>query len=468
MSGFGGFDQFSQFSDDGDATEDPFGIAARARSTEWWNSQPYGANRKKKSGGGSYFQDALAGPEPGAAASLGRQMTPSPSTTQRVILDQKQQDETAARLFGGGAPRDTGAGDDAASYLNRFTDSAQDTLDGSTNLNGGGVLKYQAPDPTNPGQQDQARAATVDNAALDEYRAEIKAAKELEDQALALPKRTGFWGKYDEQRDRLYQAAQVHRARAQSAAQSVPGASQLPPRWRPGPGTADWIYDENAPAPKFAQGPAGLTPRTGAAAPAPHLETLVSRTGKTVRVDQAAVPRNAQGQLVERSFERDPKLQGPTQPGVDSLGETKETPYEVPDPAAVQAAEFRRDNPAPEKAPKEPTVNPLSLVKEKQAVRSEYADKIEKVQHPERGSYWSGKSAGEAQAEVKRLQQEMQDRLGEYDISPSSPKGGPQKSGGGGIPEKALAAIKAAGGKPVPFKNGKTYVWKNGAAQEVK
>jgi len=206
MSGFGDFGTFGF--DDADAQEDPFGIAASQRETQWWT--PYGARAKKKKvslgafggggGGGrqtqtqgSYYDPNLAGPDPGYG-------TPNPSSTQRAILDQKQREEDAVRIFGGATPRDTGAGDDF-------------------DLGGGGVLKYQAPDPTNPGQQDQARAATVDNAMLDEFRADEKRAKELEDAAMALPARTGItWGgagtgSIEMKRNKYLQDAQILRAR---------------------------------------------------------------------------------------------------------------------------------------------------------------------------------------------------------------------------------------------------------------
>lgn len=206
MSGFG-IDPFSQFADEPDATEDPFGVAASARETQWWT--PYGASTRKKRGvtiggfggggrrqtqtQGSYYDPNMAGPDPGYG-------TPSPSTTQRAILDAKQKQEDAARIFGGEAPRDTGAG-------------------GDFDLGGGGVMKYQAPDPTNPGQQDQARSATVDNAMLDEFRADEKRAKELEDAAMALPARTGItWGgtgtgSIEMKRNKYLQDAQILRAR---------------------------------------------------------------------------------------------------------------------------------------------------------------------------------------------------------------------------------------------------------------
>lgn len=428
MSGFG-IDPFSQFADEPDATEDPFGIAASAREMQWWT--PYGAaqpRRRKRGGLDAWNQE---GPPPSSVAPPA--MAPSPSTTQRVILDQKQGDESIARLLGGGAPRDTGAGDDDAFSRDNQTFLAQ---------------RYQAPDPTNPGQQDQARSATVDNAAMDEWRESMKKAKELEDKALALPPRTGFGGIYDDQRARLFENARVLRNQAAYARASVPDSASYDPQRYKTVGNLVFdsakgqyvVPDENTMA---AMHRSGLTPRTGAA-PAPHLETLVKpRTGQTVRVDQAAVPRNAQGELVDRYFQRDPRLQGPTQPGVDSLGETKEEPYGVPAPAVVQAAEYRHENPAPEKAPKEPTVNPLSAAQEKRKIREDYNDKIEKVSRPERGSYWSDKTrAAEAQKEIARLKQEMQDRLDEIDAvvggggkkkGAPSPKSGPSGGSVGGV-----------------------------------
>lgn len=431
MSGFG-IDPFSQFADEPDATEDPFGIAASARETQWWT--PYGSvapRRKKRSGLDGWNQE---GPPPSFVRPPAA-TTPSPSTTQRVILDQKQGDESIARLLGGGAPRDTGAGDDDAFSRDNQTFLAQ---------------RYQAPDPTNPGQQDQARSATVDNAALDEWRDSMKKAKELEDQALALPPRTGFGGIYDDKRARLYEGARVLRQRAAYAAASAPSSQLDPSRLktvgnlmfdpalrRPDGGLGDYVY----PDPEKLK---AMHRASGGATPAPHLETLIEpRTGNSVRVDPAAVPKNAHGQLVERWFQKDPKLQGPTRPGVAELGETKEEPYGVPAPAVVQAAEYRHENPAPEKAPKEPTVNPLSAAQEKRKIREDYNDKIEKVSRPERGSYWSDKTrAAEAQKEIARLKQEMQDRLDEIDAvvggggkkkGAPSPKSGPSGGSVGGV-----------------------------------
>ena len=427
MSGFG-IDPFGQFADAPDATEDPFGIAASARETQWWTPWDSGAQRRKKTGAAGWNQD---GPPPSTVAPP-RSATPNPSTTQRAILDAKQDDDIVGRLFGGLPPsRDTGAS-------------------GDFNLEGGGVMKYQAPDPTNPGQQDAARGATVDNAALDEWRDSMKKAKELEDQALALPPRSGFGGIYDSKRERLYEGARVLRQRAAYAAASVPSSQPDPNRYkivgnlpfdptlrRADGGLGDFVY----PDPEKMK---GIHRASGGSTAAPHLETLIEpRTGKTVRVDTSLIPRNSQGQLVDRRFERNPALFGPLQEGVDSLGETKEEPYGVPDPAAVQAAEVRAKNPRPET---EPVVNPLSAVKERRAIRNEIAEKLDAITHPARGTYWADpKRAGEAKTGIARLNKEQEDRLAEVDAAEG---GGSKKKGGGATPAPA--------GKRVQM------IWKNG------
>lgn len=469
MPGFGDFG-FDTFGFDDGAEEDPYGIGGGA-TRDWWNSQPYnpyGTKKKSRVGGYSGGHVNPTGGWQGVTTrktdSVYPNMGPDPSTTQRAILDAKQKQEDAARIFGGEAPRDTGA-------------------NGDFDLGGGGVLKYQAPDPTNPGHQDAARERMdISLQDYNDYFANKEAIKKLEDEAYALPKRTGFGGAFDRQRDAAYQRAEVLRRRnaeiraGNPAAFGGSGDAYDPNRYKT---VGNLVFDarsgkyvvpdESTLAAMHRTANAGKTA-------APHLETLIEpRTGKTVRVDQAAVPRNAQGQLVEKWFERDPKLQGPTQPGVDSLGETKEEPYGVPEPAAVQAAQFRADNPAPEKAPKEPSVNPLTFVREKQKIRADAEEQIRNITQPERGSFWdSPKNKPGADAAIKKIQQAMQDKLDELD-STASPSGGgkpqtkgPAAGGGGGIPDKAIAVIKAAGGKPVPFKNGKTYVWKNGAPQEVK
>lgn len=358
MPGFGDFDTFAF--DDGDATEDPFGVAASARETQWWT--PYGASTRKKRGvtiggfggggrrqtqtQGSYYDPNMAGPDPGYG-------TPSPSTTQRAILDAKQKQEDAARIFGGEAPReDPSPGafmSDNQTWLGRATDDAMGKYPDS---------RYLAPDPTNPGQQDQARSATVDNAMLDEFRADEKRAKELEDAAMALPARTGItWGgagtgSIEMKRNKYLQDAQILRARNAYRRASLSGGQQQevktvgnlvydPNIPRAGGGRGDYVYPD-------AEKVKAMHKASGGTTQAPHLESLIEpRTGKTVRGDVALIPRNAQGQLVEKWFERDPKLQGPQQPGVDSLGETKEEPYGVPDPAALQTAQWKHDNPTP-------------------------------------------------------------------------------------------------------------------------
>lgn len=350
MPGFGDFDTFAF--DDGDATEDPFGVAASARETQWWT--PYGASTRKKRGvtiggfggggrrqtqtQGSYYDPNMAGPDPGYG-------TPSPSTTQRAILDAKQKQEDAARIFNGEAPRDPAAGG------------------GDFDLGGGGVLKYQAPDPTNPGHQDAARERMdISLQDYNDYFADKEAIKKLEDDAYALPNRTGFWGSIDRKRDALLQRAEVLRRRnaerraGNPSAFGMQGGGYDPNRYatvgnlRFDNVTGKYVVpDESTLQAMHRTASAGKTA-------APHLETLIEpRYGKTVRVDQTAVPRNAQGQLVERYFKENPDLQGPKLPGVDMLGETVEEPYGVPDPAAVQAAQYRHENPAPEKPPKDAT-----------------------------------------------------------------------------------------------------------------
>lgn len=76
MSGFG-IDPFSQFADEPDATEDPFGVAASARETQWWTPwAPYGTDpRRKKKGLNGWNQD---GPPPSSVAPPPSAMTPSP------------------------------------------------------------------------------------------------------------------------------------------------------------------------------------------------------------------------------------------------------------------------------------------------------------------------------------------------------------------------------------------------------
>lgn len=461
MPGFGDFGfplDFGDFGFDDAAEEDPYGIGGGA-TRDWWNSQPYnpyGTKKKSRVGGYSGGHVNPTGGWQGVTTrktdSVYPNMGPDPSTTQRAILDAKQKQEDAARIFGGEAPRDTGA-------------------NGDFDLGGGGVLKYQAPDPTNPGHQDAARERMdISLQDYNDYFANKEAIKKLEDEAYALPKRTGFGGAFDRQRDAAYQRAEVLRRRnaeiraGNPAAFGGSGDTYDPNRYKT---VGNLVFD--ARSGKYVvpdEGTLAAMHRTASAGKtaAPHLETLIEpRTGKTVRVDQAAVPRNAQGQLVVRYFQRDPKRQGPQQPGVDSLGETKEEPYGVPDPAAVQAAQYRHENPAPEKPPKEPAVSPLSIVKEKQGIQDEFDKRIGEVKN---SSAWK-QGRPEAVKEVEGLERERNKRIAEVEATgrrESSGGGG----GAGGLPDKAISAIKAGGGRPVTFKNGKTYVWKNGSPQEVK
>ena len=339
MPGFGDFGfplDFGDFGFDDAAEEDPYGIGGGA-TRDWWNSQPYnpyGTKKKSRVGGYSGGHVNPTGGWQGVTTrktdSVYPNMGPDPSTTQRAILDAKQKQEDAARIFGGEAPRDTGA-------------------NGDFDLGGGGVLKYQAPDPTNPGHQDAARERMdISLQDYNDYFANKEAIKKLEDEAYALPKRTGFGGAFDRQRDAAYQRAEVLRRRnaeiraGNPAAFGGSGDTYDPNRYKT---VGNLVFD--ARSGKYVvpdEGTLAAMHRTASAGKtaAPHLETLIEpRTGNTVRVDQAAVPRNAQGQLVERYFQRDPKLQGPQQPGVDSLGETKEEPYGVPDTAAETAAASR-------------------------------------------------------------------------------------------------------------------------------
>lgn len=448
MPGFGdfGFDTFD-FGDE--AQEDPFGIHAAAIQTQWWKP----ARKKKESAVGGGVGYGWQGGMSRKTDSVYPNMGPDPSTTQRAILDAKQKQEDAARIFNGEAPRDPAAGG------------------GDFDLGGGGVLKYQAPDPTNPGHQDAARERMdISLQDYNDYFADKEAIKKLEDDAYALPNRTGFWGSIDRKRDALLQRAEVLRRRnaerraGNPSAFGMQGGGYDPNRYatvgnlRFDNVTGKYVVpDESTLQAMHRTASAGKTA-------APHLETLIEpRYGKTVRVDQAAVPRNAQGQLVERYFKENPDLQGPKLPGVDMLGETVEEPYGVPDPAAVQAAQYRHENPAPEKPPKEPAVSPLSIVKEKQGIQDEFDKRIGEVK---KSSAWK-QGRPEAVKEVEGLERERNKRIAEVEATgrrESSGGGG----GAGGLPDKAISAIKAGGGRPVTFKNGKTYVWKNGSPQEVK
>lgn len=430
MPGFGDFDTFAF--DDGDATEDPFGVAASARETQWWT--PYGASTRKKRGvtiggfggggrrqtqtQGSYYDPNMAGPDPGYG-------TPSPSTTQRAILDAKQKQEDAARIFNGEAPRDPAAGG------------------GDFDLGGGGVLKYQAPDPTNPGHQDAARERMdISLQDYNDYFADKEAIKKLEDDAYALPNRTGFWGSIDRKRDALLQRAEVLRRRnaerraGNPSAFGMQGGGYDPNRYatvgnlRFDNVTGKYVVpDESTLQAMHRTASAGKTA-------APHLETLIEpRTGKTVRVDQAAVPRNAQGQLVERYFQRDSRLQGPTQPGVDSLGETKEEPYGVPDTAAETAA-ASRERIAREKREKKgddalTAGNRIAVSAQKRQVDAEINRRIDEVKK----DATTPKAIAAAKITIAELEAERKRQYDRIDADTAPPGAAPKPKSGavGGV-----------------------------------
>lgn len=202
MAGFGDFG-FDDFSFGSAAEEDPYGISPGRNTRQWWLNEPYGAKRRKT--GSSYGTSvsptgAWQGTTTRKTDSVYPNMGPDPSTTQRAILDAKQKQEDAAKLFGGAVPRDTGAGGSDDAFAN----------DNQTFL----AQRYRAPDPTNPGHQDAARQQ-MDMSLQDynDYFNNKEEIKKLEDQAYALPKRTGFGGAFDRQRAAAYERAEVLRRR---------------------------------------------------------------------------------------------------------------------------------------------------------------------------------------------------------------------------------------------------------------
>jgi hypothetical protein len=424
MPGFGdfGFDTFD-FGDE--AQEDPFGIHAAAVQTQWWKP----ARKKKESTVGGGVGYGWQGGMSRKTDSVYPNMGPDPSTTQRAILDAKQKQEDAARIFNGEAPRDPAAGG------------------GDFDLGGGGVLKYQAPDPTNPGHQDAARERMdISLQDYNDYFADKEAIKKLEDDAYALPNRTGFWGSIDRKRDALLQRAEVLRRRNAERRASNPSAFGMqgpqqevktvgnlvydPSIPRVGGGRGDYVYPD-------AEKIKAMHKASGGTTQAPHLETLIEpRTGNTVRVDQAAVPRNAQGQLVERYFQRDPKLQGPTQPGVDSLGETKEELYGVPDTAAETAA-ASRERIAREKSEKKgndalTAGNRIAVSAQKRQVDAEINKQIVEARKSEPGARKTPASIAAAVAELEKERQRQYDRI-DADTAPPGAAPKPKAGAVGGV-----------------------------------
>lgn len=428
MPGFGDFG-FDTFGFDDGAEEDPYGIGGGA-TRDWWNSQPYnpyGTKKKSRVGGYSGGHVNPTGGWQGVTTrktdSVYPNMGPDPSTTQRAILDAKQKQEDAARIFGGEAPRDTGA-------------------NGDFDLGGGGVLKYQAPDPTNPGHQDAARQQ-MDLQDYNDYFANKEAIKKLEDEAYALPKRTGFGGAFDRQRDAAYQRAEVLRRRnaeiraGNPAAFGAAGGGYDPNRYstvgnlRFDNLTGKYIVpDESTLAAMHRTASAGNTA-------APHLETLIEpRTGNTVRVDLAAVPRNAQGQLVERYFKENPDLQGPKLPGVDMLGETVEEPYGVPDTAAETAA-ASRERIAREKREKKgndalTAGNRIAVSAQKRQVDAEINKQIVEARKSEPGARKTPASIAAAVAELEKERQRQYDRI-DADTAPPGAAPKPKAGAVGGV-----------------------------------